>query len=697
MERKFTEEAALAVNIAFSEAARCGAGYVGSEHLLIGLALQDGDAGRLLASCGGTPAALRARVERYCEGTTLCEDMTPTLKRILMKAAALAGKGRRVCGAHLLSALLSENCAGKRAAEEVCGTGPLYEGIEKLLLEEKMLQRGKKAEARPTPLLDKNGRDLTERALAGGTDPVIGREAEEERVIRILLRRQKNNPCLVGEPGVGKTAVAEAVARRIAEGKVPDALKGRRVVALDLPSLIAGTKYRGEFEDKLRGIIDEVQSAGNVILFIDELHTVVGAGAAEGAIDASNILKPYLARGELQLIGATTLKEYKRFIEKDGALERRFQRVLLEEPTAEEAVCILRGLRAKYEDYHSVKISDGALCAAAELSERFITDRHLPDKAIDLMDEAAAAKRLECAHGKRCGAVGREDVEAALEAWLGVKLSVGPIPEEEICALKARLCGQEDAVDAVAASLNRCRAGLFLADEAPLCSFLFTGAPGTGKRRLAREAAKLMFGSDKRFVRFDMSEYAEPHNLPRLTGAAPGCAGFEDGGALTEWVRKSPCSLIFFDNAQSACPEALAVIRRILEEGCLTDSCGRRISFRSSVIAVAADTPVGASAGFVAGGGGSLDKRLCAIGERVDEWVRFKPLDKKALSAAAERCLAQMNLRLAPFGMRLGEEAGFADSIVERFAKRGLGASALYRTLGKQAKRLFCENGAKNS
>lgn len=691
MERKFTEEAALAVNIAFSEAARCGAGFVGSEHLLIGLVLQNGETGRLLVSCGGGLAALRGKMEacRFPQAAHPCEEMTPKLKCILMKATVIAGKDRRVCGAHLLSAILSEECCGRRIAEEVCDTELLYNGLEKLMLEDKMLQKSKKTQSKPTPLLDKNGRDLTEKALLGGTDPVIGREKEEERVIQILLRRSKNNPCLVGEPGVGKTAVVEAVALRIAEGRVPEALKNKRLVALDLPSLVAGTKYRGEFEDKLRGIIEEVQSADNVILFADELHTIVGAGAAEGAIDASNILKPYLARGELQLIGATTLKEYKRYIEKDGALERRFQRVLLEEPSVTECVSILRGLKDKYEEYHSVKISEEALYAAAELSERFVTDRHMPDKAIDLMDEAAAAKRLESVGRRRGGVVYRADVEAALEAQTGVCFNGKPISEAAALAVKQRVCGQAAAVDTVVEALNRCRAGYSCSEEAPLCSFLFTGAAGTGKAELAREAARLMFGTDRRFMRFDMAEYSEPHNISRLTGASPGYTGCEDGGALTEWVRKAPYSLLLFDNAQSACAEALAVIRRILEEGCLRDGCGSKISFRGCIVVVAADTEQCAAAGFCADGGGRQDKRLQAIAELVEERVRFRALDKEALSAIAEGYLAQMNIRLAPLGIRLGAEAGFAESIGADCAKKGMGASALRARLGKHAKTLF--------
>lgn len=679
-ERKFTEEAFLAVNLAFSEAARCGSGYVGTEHLLIGLALQDGAAGRLLRDSGGNAAALRTALG-VGGGDARCEKMTPKLRRLLAKSALIAGVEGRAGGAQLLSALLSEDCCGKHIAESVCDTEFLYSGLKKLLLEDKMLEKGKKAQNKPTPLLDRVGRDLTEKALAGKIDPVVGREREEERVMRILLRRSKNNPCLVGEPGVGKTAVAEAVARRIAAGDVPDGLRGKRLVALDIAALVAGTKYRGEFEEKLRGIIDEVQNAGDVILFADELHTIVGAGAAEGAVDASNILKPYLARGELQLIGATTLKEYRRYIEKDGALERRFQRVLLEEPSVTECTEILRGLKERYESHHGVKISDEALVAAAELSERFVTDRCMPDKAIDLIDEAAAAKRLEC--GKHGGAVRRADVEAALEAQTGVSFTDNPVSESERAAIKCRVCGQDAAVDAVVDAVDRCRCGYTRSETAPLCSFLFTGAAGTGQSELARASAELLFGTDRKLERFDMSEYSEPYSVSRLTGTG------DTDGVIAEWVRKAPHSLLLFDNVQNACNEALAVLHRILEEGCLRDGNGSHISLRACAVVISAETVGSAAAGFCGSGTEKESRRLRAVGELVDEWVRFKPLDRKALSEVARHCLDEMNARLAPLGIRLGAEAGFVESVAEYCAGRGIGATALKTRLGRHTRALF--------
>ena len=688
MDGKFTEEAALAVNIAFAEAAGNGAGYVGSEHLLIGLVLRNGDAGQLILSCGGSAKALRKEAEKEKGGSFgVSGDMTACLKRVLMKAAGLAGKGAQVCEKHLLSALLSEDCAGRRCAEAVCDMEKLYEGLEELMLEDKMLQKCKKVSNKPTPLLDKNSCDLTEKARLGKTDPVIGRESEEERVIQILLRRFKNNPCLVGEPGVGKTAVAEAVALRIAEGRVPDALKDKRVVSIDIPMLVAGTKYRGEFEDRLRGIIEEVRNAGDVILFADELHTIVGAGAAEGAIDASNILKPYLARGELQLIGATTHREYRRYIEKDGALARRFQRVVLEEPSAEECVLILRGLRERYEKFHSVSISDDALTAAAELSDRFITDRYMPDKAIDLVDEAAAMLRMN-SRGQKRPVLLRSDIEAALKARIGVCFGEEPADAGRAEVLKSRIRGQDSAVEAVVSALDRCRAGCMCRSDAPLCSFLFTGAKGTGKKALAKEAAALMFGDSERFACFDMSGYTEPQSLSRLTGACPGYAGCEEGGLLTEFVKRTPYCLLFFDNAQRACGEALALIRRILDEGRVEDGCGGAVSFRGCVVVVSADTGNGASAGFCQNEDAEVCPKLRDISGSVDERVCFKPLDSEALMEIANGYLLELSERFPLSGARFSAPAGFAENICKDCAEKGMGAGEL-RTMINRKARLF--------
>jgi len=706
MEGKFTEEATAAISLAFIESARLGTGYVGTEHLLIALAARAGKAGHMVARCGGEVSDLRRAVAARQTERRGGEEMTAKLKKVLMRAAVLAGVGKRADGVHLLYALMAEECAGKRLAEECCDTEKLCMELKELIPEEKMLQRNKTVQRHPTPLLDKNGYDLTEKAMGGKLDPVIGRGREEERVIQILLRRAKNNPCLIGEPGVGKTAVAEAIAMRIAEGKVPDRLKDKRLVVLDIPALVAGTKYRGEFEDKLRGIIEEVRQAGDVILFTDELHTIVGAGAAEGAVDASNILKPYLARGELQLIGATTFKEYKKYIEKDGALERRFQTVVLEEPTKEGCLNILRGLRERYEDYHGVRLSDGALAAAVELSARYITDRSLPDKAIDLMDEAAAYKRMQSPRHRRDALVERGDVEKVLETAFGISLHKGAVSTQAAAAVKARLCGQDKAVDTVVAALNRCRFGIS-GGNGPLCSFLFTGGAGTGKTLLAAEAAQLMFGTPKAFVRFDMAEYAEPHSLMRLTGAPQGYSGYGEGGVLTEKVRRAPHSLILFDNMHKACAEAFSLVKRILEDGYIQDGGGTKISFGGAVVVVAATEVGGGAAGFC-GGAAGCTKRYKDIADRVEEWVQLAPMGEDALCAVAGNCIDELRESLAPLGIQLGVEKGFAAGFAADCLGKGMGAADLKNRLCKQTRRLlggryspgkplaallFCENG----
>lgn len=676
MDGKFTSAATAAVSAAFFEASRQGAGYVGTEHLLIALASLDDATGALISECGGSAEVLRresAKRRQSLGAARVSEDMTAKLKKVLMRGAALAGKGESADSLHLLFAMMSEECAGKRLAEELCDAERLYEEMEKLMLEDKMLQKNKRPQRKPTPLLDKNGVDLTEKAAAGELDPVIGREKEEERVIRILLRRTKNNPCLIGEPGVGKTAVAEAIAMRIAEGRVPEGLKNKRLAVLDIPALVAGTKYRGEFEEKLRGIIEEVKQAGDVILFTDELHTIVGAGAAEGAVDASNILKPYLARGELQLMGATTLKEYGKYIEKDGALDRRFQRVVLEEPSSSACLDILRGVRERYEEHHRVRITDGALRAAVELSGKYLTDRRFPDKALDLMDEAAAQKRMECGGCRREATVEREDVESVLRSAYGIDVGRKSVPHTAVEAAKKRLFGREEAVDRVARALNRCLMGL--GTGGALCSFLFTGVSGTGKTALAKEAARLAFGKEEAFLSFDMSEYSDPYSLNRLLG---------EGGLLGEAMRKSPRTLVLFDNAHKACPEALGIIRRIVEEGSLTDYCGCKINFRNAVVAVSAVSEAGAVAGF--SGGGGRAGRLRDIADCAEEWIRLSPLGKDELSAAAVGFVEEMNLKLP-----MGGERALALGVAEDCARRGLGAAALKKHIKRQAHLVLLE------
>lgn len=683
MNGKFSEEAGLAVNTAFLEAAKLSQGYVGSEHLLIGLAQSHGAVGELMRSLGMSASAMRRRLkEQIGLGSidTDSRDMTPKLKKLLLKAANSIPKGISVGCGRLLWTVLSEESAGKRLAESFCGVSRLYGELENLMAEEEGMEKISKTTRKPTPLLDKNGRDLTEKALKGQLDPVIGREREEERALQILLRRTKNNPCLIGEPGVGKTAVAESIALRIAEGRVPEGLKDKRLVVLDVPSLVAGTKYRGEFEDKLRGIIEETIAAGNVILFADEIHTVVGAGAAEGAIDASNILKPYLARGELQLMGATTLKEYKKYIEKDGALERRFQTVLLEEPDEKACLAVLKGLRRRYESFHGVIIEDDALAAAVELSVRYIGERCLPDKAIDLMDEAAARRRMLTTDKRGFPTVGREDVEAVLETGLGVSLKNHRLGLECAEELKGRVFGQDGAVEKTVAALRRfCRG--FPREGRPFGSMLFAGGRGVGKASLAKAAAVLAFGDEKCFFHVDMAEFGDRYGISRLLGNG------DEGGVLTERVRRRPRCLVFFDNMQMAEPEALGMVRKILDEGALADGSGLTVSFKGCIVVIAFATEKGGRAGFTVVG-----REEEAIGgelwEKVDETVVFAACREKELTAVAEGCLEELKSGLASMGVRLEQAEDFAAAFASHCSGKGLSAGRLKRRLARRVEQL---------
>lgn len=680
MNEKFTSEARYAINMAFMEAAEHGSGYVGSEHLLIALAQTRGETGRLLCSLGMSAEALRKRMcDQYLPPSEdTCRDLTPKLKKLLLKAAKEGSTDHPARCRNLLSALLSEECAAGRLADSFCGAGRLREELKKLTAEVKGMQRNKERARKATPLLDKNGYDLTEKALCGGVDPVIGREREEERVLQILLRRTKNNPCLIGEPGVGKTAVAESVALRIAEGRVPSALAGKRLVALDVPSLVAGTKYRGEFEDKLRGIIEEVRNAGDVILFADEIHTIVGAGAAEGAIDAANILKPYLARGELQLIGATTLKEYKKYIEKDGALERRFQCVTLEEPDREGCFYILKGLRRRYEDFHGVMISDGALRAAVELSCRYIGERALPDKAIDLMDEAAARTRMEGCGKKGCLTVDRAAVEAVLRESTGLSLGKAATAEELYSELVKAVHGQNVAARRLAEVLS-----LYCADtkESERACILLTGGKGVGKKTLAKSAARLIFGTDKAFFAFDMSEFYGIQGFTRLFG------GGGEGGLLTEKVRRRGRCMLFLDNMQRATPEVVSAVRQIAEEGAYTDGNGLSVSFGGCITVMSAPLEERAAAGFAdtAAQGDPIVAELSAI---ADERVHLSPCRGNAVREVAEGCLEELKRHYLPMGIQLTQDDSFLPAAAAHWEAQGISHGELAKRLRLRMKKL---------
>lgn len=647
---RFTERAQRVVILAQEEARRLGHNVVGTEHLLLGLIAEgDGVAGRVLSQFVDLQQ-VRGEVERIIgrgEGLIIGQiGFTPRAKRVLELAFDEARQlGHTYIGTeHILLGLIREGEGV--AAQVLANMGIDLETVRKQVVEVLggKTQGGKAAHARKTPTLDQFGQDYTELAREGKLDPVIGRDKEIQRVIQILSRRTKNNPCLIGEPGVGKTAIAAGLALKIISGDVPETLTNKRLVSLDMASLVAGSKFRGEFEERLKKVLDEIRGARDVIIFIDELHTIVGAGAAEGAIDASNILKPILARGELQVIGATTLDEYRKYIEKDAALERRFQPVLVDEPTVEETIQILNGLRDKYEAHHRVKITDEAVSAAVKLSSRYVTDRFLPDKAIDLIDEAASKVRLsglvsppelkeleekireiavekeaaikgeefekaaslrdqeqklkEELEAKRSewnshrslqeGTVTAEDIAAIVSEWTGIPVSrLGEEESERLLHLEEilhqRVVSQDEAITALAKAIRRARAGL-KDPKRPVGSFIFLGPTGVGKTELAKALAEALFGEEDAMIRLDMSEYMERHTVSRLIGAPPGYVGYEESGQLTEKVRRKPYSVVLFDEIEKAHPEVFNVLLQVLEDGRLTDGQGRTVDFRNTVL-----------------------------------------------------------------------------------------------------------------
>lgn len=655
---RFTERAQRVLYYAQQEAQAFRHGYVGTEHILLGILKEtDGVARKLLNSMNVTEDKVRKLIEEY-EGKgefAISKSeipLTPRTKRLLELSLLEARKLNHnyITPEHILLALIRESEGV--AYTILTNLGLDFEKLQKELVKafspENIQGAANMGKAQPrntnTPTLDQYGRDLTQMAEEEKLDPVIGRDKETERVLEILCRRIKNNPCLIGDPGVGKTAIAEGLAQKIASGNIPEILKNKRVVTLDLSSMVAGSKYRGEFEDRIKKVMEEVSKAGDVILFIDEIHTIVGAGGAEGAIDASNILKPALARGEIQCIGATTIDEYRKYIEKDTALERRFQPVTVGEPTKEESIQILYGLRDKYEAHHGVKITDEAIKAAVELSDRYITDRYLPDKAIDLIDEAGAKVRIknltvppdlksleeeiEKAQKEKEDAIRVQDFEKAArlrdkEKELKEKLDsfkndwkkqshgfTQTVGEEEIAQVVARwtsvpveklteseserlmkleeilhkrVIGQEEAVKSISRAVRRARVGL-KDPKRPIGSFIFLGPTGVGKTELSKALAEAMFGDENNIIRIDMSEYMEKHAVSRLIGSPPGYVGHDEGGQLTEKVRRRPYSVILFDEIEKAHPEVFNILLQILEDGRLTDSKGKTVDFKNTII-----------------------------------------------------------------------------------------------------------------
>lgn len=623
----FTKKADSAINKAFSHAGKLGHTYVGSEHLLLALSSETGStSASILKACGVTEEKILARIVRLIgrgdPGIVDSSAVTPAVTRIISAACRNAGATpEKPAGTeHLLSALIKEeNCTAVSILTDI---GASTSGIMSTCRGLSSLDIHYFPPITKAPTLIKYGKDLTAMAAENKLDPVFCRDNEIQRVIRILSRRTKNNPCLVGEAGVGKTAVAEGAAIAIASGNVPDDLKGKHIFSLSLSSMLAGAKYRGDFEDRIKQCMDEVVENGNIILFIDELHTIVGAGAAEGAIDAANILKPQLARGELRIIGATTYDEYRRFIGKDSALERRFQQVAVNEPTPDEAISILSGLCPCYEQFHRVIISPEAIRSAVELSVRYMNDRCLPDKAIDLIDEAASNVRIRAyaertsdlagelsGIAKRASSVKKrissdsictaekdefspkvtaEDIAEVLSGSTGIPVSRISADEGKRLAeleneLHKRIIGQDEAVTAVANAIRRSRAGL-RDPKRPIGSFIFSGPSGVGKTELAKALAECMFDTEKAIIRFDMSEYMEKHSVSRLIGSPPGYVGYDDGGQLTEQVRRKPYSVVLFDEIEKAHPDVSNILLQIMEDGILTDSKGRRVSFSNTII-----------------------------------------------------------------------------------------------------------------
>lgn len=776
----FTERGKKVIQLAHREALKLGADVIGTEHILMGLVAEgEGVAAQVLASFGVDLEGLRARVEETVGHSEPKErpvdlPLSPRAKRVLDLAMREArNMGVNYVGTeHILLGLVAES-------EGVAGQVMAAMGLELAKVRSEVFSflsgseggevpgqpgpqggEGKKGRTR-TPTLEQLGMDLTSMAENGELDPVIGRSKEIQRVIQILCRRTKNNPVLIGDPGVGKTAIVEGLAQKIHSGDIPEILKGRRLFLLNVGNLVAGTKYRGEFEERMRKLVKELREAKDIILFIDEIHTIVGAGGAEGAVDAANILKPSLARGEFQVIGATTLDEYRKHIEKDAALERRFQPVQVGEPTVEDTVEILKGLRDRYEAHHRVTISDDALESAARLSERYITDRFLPDKAIDLIDEAAARARLKTMEApdglkdlerklenvrkeKEAAVVSQEfekaarlrdeerraadeleasrkewnqhrcqdephlvgeDVASIVSEWTGIP--VVQLTEEEARRLlrmeeelHKRMVGQEEPVSAVSRAIRRARSGL-KDPRRPIGNFLFLGPTGVGKTELARALAEFLFGSEEAMVRLDMSEFMERHEVAKLIGAPPGYVGYEEGGKLTEVIRRRPYSVILFDEIEKAHPDVFNILLQIMEDGRLTDGQGHTVDFRNAVVIMTSNVGAqqaghGQSLGFAAQEDrekvewDSVRNRIMdavrstfrpEFINRVDEIVVFHPLNRDHLLNIVSIMLAEVEKRLAEQGIHIDVTQKGREFLLERGYDPKYGARPLRRTI----------------
>ncbi len=703
--KRFSEEVKRVITAALLAAKELGHSYVGSEHMLLGLLRETETMPCRMLNARGveydeTKKRIIGIVGMGCKTVLSSDDMTPVCRRIILRAslAANASAVTSVCIEHLFIALLREECVATRLLRENrVDVNELLELMEDFYADNiytpneedvSVAESFKMKKQKPTPLLDANATNLTEKAKRGNVDPVIARKAEEERIISILLRRSKNNPCLVGEAGVGKTAVVESVAARIAKGEVPDGLKDKRIMSIEISSIVAGTKYRGEFEEKIKNILEEVKNAGDIILFIDELHTIVGAGGAEGAIDASNILKPALARGEIRIIGATTFKEYRETIEHDRALERRFQSIRIDEPSNADCEKMLLGVKDKYERFHNVVISDGAIKSAIELSARYIPDRMMPDKAIDLIDEASANKRMQSKRGKKQKVLA-EDIEAVVERKTGIPITNPDMSERNRLinlesSLKSRIIGQDSAINSLCNAVRRARVGLRSGGR-PNASFLFVGGAGVGKTECAKALAEAVFFGKNSFVRFDMSEFSEPHSVSKLIGSPPGYAGCDSGGTLTERVRRNPYSLLLFDEIEKADQSVRALLLQLLDDGILTDSNGQTVRFDNTIVIMTANTK--GSALGIGFGDSSVSAEAAKdfspeFADRVDEIIFFSPLGKSELTEVARRRLGSFAERLSEMGVEAEFAADFAQKAVE------LAKSKSARSVARTASRL---------
>jgi len=776
-DRKFSLKAEHVLRCAQAAAGELGHGYVGCEHLLLAMLREEDDAAcRALNASGIYESAVRERmIEKLGRGTaerSTVQGLTPHARCAVELAVgeAMRTGGGEIEAGHLLLGILrdSGNMAVRLLRSLGVDTKKLYsDTLRAMSLSPRKLPlpevRASRSEGKNGKTLLEFSRDLTAMAREGRLDPVIGREKEIARALRILTRRTKNNPVLIGEPGVGKTAIAEGLAEKIAAGDVPEELIDKRILLLDLSGMVAGTKYRGEFEERIRAVLDEVRRDGNVILFIDELHTIVGAGSAEGAVDAANILKPALGRGEIRVIGATTLEEYRKFIEKDAALERRFQSVQVGEPDEKQALQILQGLRPKYEAYHGLSIEDEALRTAVTLSKRYLPDRFLPDKAIDLIDEAAASVKLSArsaspelkALEEKASAAARdketairaqdyekaarlrdaeesfrtqaaaerkkqareaektavrvtaEDIAAVVSNWTGIPVtrlneseSARLLTLEE--TLHARVVGQEDAVRAVARAIRRGRVGV-KDPKRPVGSFLFLGPTGVGKTELSKALAEAVFGSEDAMIRIDMSEYMEKHTVSRLIGSPPGYVGYDEGGQLTEKVRRKPYSVVLFDEIEKAHEDVWNILLQILEDGVVTDAQGHKVDFRNTAVIMTSNigaksiTAAGTPLGFAPEEQKSADAQFAAVKaaviaelrrtfrpeflNRVDETIVFRRLSREDCAEIARRLLAQTVSRAAALGITLEADEDCAVSLAERGYDVSYGARPLRRLI----------------